>query len=638
MADRAFQNEEEFFKASGLKDFSTVQEIADGVNPTGRYYKRAGNAAVFENAAFDPNAERNNTIARLAGQSGMSLDDLRSLIGSGLPAGTEEEIRKSLGIDALESRVFTPAPSTEKLFTDAYAAAGLADVKKKIEELAGKKTNVSRQLNERMLGVNENPWLSETSRLNNIKNTKDFFQGDISAISEEEATLRELFNTGLNEVSNLVTRRSADFANQQAIDSAQLNYLINRATQELSKREKAEAGKIARYLPEYFTAKIGSSKPETITTSDGAIYQWDKSAGRFVEIRASQADITVNPETGELYDKRTGQVVNGSSGFVGTFSKPGTLAERNNNPGNLRFAGQQGATQGQGGFAAFPTLQAGLDALRNDLLGKMTGNTRTGLTGNSTVQDLINVYAPKGDGNDPTTYAKNLANALGVSTSTKLSTLVPRIDEVVNAVAKFESGFSLSEAPKPLTKSQRATVEAMTDDVRNDKDISDFISVRDGYERIRTGAQLGEGPGDLAILFGYMKMLDPTSVVRETEFDNAESALGYAQKILNIPSKFLKGTRLTEEGRKHFVNAAERLYDAKEGNYEKAYSQYENRAIQSGIDPALVLRDYGVAPASVTEVIEKARRKGQSDDSIVQDLLFAGIPFQQAVAMVMGNK
>ena len=39
---------------------------------------------------------------------------------------------------------------------------------------------------------------------------------------------------------------------------------------------------------------------------------------------------------------------------------------RNNNPGNLRFVGQAGATPGEGGFAKFETPQAGLDALRAD--------------------------------------------------------------------------------------------------------------------------------------------------------------------------------------------------------------------------------------------------------------------------------
>lgn len=49
-----------------------------------------------------------------------------------------------------------------------------------------------------------------------------------------------------------------------------------------------------------------------------------------------------------------------------------------------------------------------------------------------------------------------------------------------------------------------------------------------------------------------MKILDPNSVVRETEFANAEQAQGTLQRVFNIPSKFIKGTRLTQEGRQYW--------------------------------------------------------------------------------------
>lgn len=635
MADRAFSTEEEFFKASGMKDFSKVEEIDDDATPTGQFYKRRSNPAVFQNSAFDPNAAGNAQMARLAGQAGLGLEDLRGLIGSGLPEGAEDEIRSGLGIDALESNVFKPAPSTEKLFTDAYAAAGLSDVKKKLEDLASRRSTVKQELNERMLGVNENPWLSEASRLQNIGNTKNFFQGDLSALSEEEMTLQEIFNSGLSQVNDLVTRRTTDFANQQAIDQAQLNYLLQKADKEMAKRQALEASKVARYLPEYLSAKIGSTKPETITTPDGGIYQWDTTSGQFVEIKAAQPKLVQDSETGEWVNPFTGQPAGSSTaGYVGSFAKPGTLAERNNNPGNLRFIGQEGATPGQGGFAAFPTLEAGLQALQNDLTAKLTGKSRTGLNGNSTIQELMNVYAPKGDGNDPTTYANNLARELGVSTNTKIGTLMPRIGELTQAIAKFESGFTMQQQQPKLTKTQKADVAQLTDDIRVDPDIKDFIAIRDGFERIKTGVTLDNAQGDLALLFGYMRMLDPNSVVRETEFANAEAAMGYAQKVLNLPAKFFKGDRLTSEARTDFQKAADRLYDAKLVNYEKAYSQYEDRAKRSNVDPALVLRDFAVAPASVQEIITTARRRGQSDAEIIKDLTDSGMGFQHAVSLI----
>lgn len=150
-----------------------------------------------------------------------------------------------------------------------------------------------------------------------------------------------------------------------------------------------------------------------------------------------------------------------------------------------------------------------------------------------------------------------------------------------------------------FTPSQLATVtNALRDDVRQDPDVKDFVAIRDGYERVQSGSQLNSGPGDLALIFGYMKMLDPTSVVRETEFANAESAIGYAQKAINIPSKFISGTRLTAEGRQFFVAAAKKQYDTKKVNYDRAIDFYKSSANSYGIDPSNVVRDFSSAQTS----------------------------------------
>jgi len=92
---------------------------------------------------------------------------------------------------------------------------------------------------------------------------------------------------------------------------------------------------------------------------------------------------------------------------------PGTLAYQNNNPGNLIYAGQTGATQGAGGFAKFSSYQDGLNALNNQLQ-LYAGR---GLT----ISDMMNVYAPATQaGNNPTLYASRIAGALGVSPDTRL--------------------------------------------------------------------------------------------------------------------------------------------------------------------------------------------------------------------------
>lgn len=101
----------------------------------------------------------------------------------------------------------------------------------------------------------------------------------------------------------------------------------------------------------------------------------------------------------------------------------GTPAYRNCNPGNLRYAGQIGSIGQKNGFAVFPTYQAGLDALKRQILLVARNQSRT-FPKDCTLQMFFNTYAPVKDNNDPILYCAQVATAMGVTPDWKLSTLV----------------------------------------------------------------------------------------------------------------------------------------------------------------------------------------------------------------------
>lgn len=65
-----------------------------------------------------------------------------------------------------------------------------------------------------------------------------------------------------------------------------------------------------------------------------------------------------------------------------------------------------------------------------------------------------------------------------------------------------------------------------------------------------------EGPGDIAIVFTFMKSLDPRSVVRESEFEVAAKAGGLPEQFVNQYTKLKDGSFLTPEMRRNFLKAA----------------------------------------------------------------------------------
>jgi len=65
-----------------------------------------------------------------------------------------------------------------------------------------------------------------------------------------------------------------------------------------------------------------------------------------------------------------------------------------------------------------------------------------------------------------------------------------------------------------------------------------------------------QGPGDIAIVFTFMKSLDPNSVVRESEFEVAAKAGGLPEQFVNQYNKLKDGSFLTDEMRLNFLSAA----------------------------------------------------------------------------------
>ena len=107
----------------------------------------------------------------------------------------------------------------------------------------------------------------------------------------------------------------------------------------------------------------------------------------------------------------------------------GSVAWQNNNPGNLRFAGQAGASQGVNNYAKFPTYAAGYQALLNQIQYQATPGYRSPATGQiypqgQNLSEFINTYAPAADSNNPSAYLATLVQATGYPADTLLSTVI----------------------------------------------------------------------------------------------------------------------------------------------------------------------------------------------------------------------
>jgi hypothetical protein len=85
-----------------------------------------------------------------------------------------------------------------------------------------------------------------------------------------------------------------------------------------------------------------------------------------------------------------------------------------------------------------------------------------------------------------------------------------------------------------------------------------------------------------------MKMLDPTSVVREGEFATAEQTAGIPQQIVNQYNKALKGKRLSKEQRQGYIKESQRVFQTYQQRQAPIDAYYQGLAQRYGIDPSLV--------------------------------------------------
>lgn len=131
--------------------------------------------------------------------------------------------------------------------------------------------------------------------------------------------------------------------------------------------------------------------------------------------------------------------------------------------------------------------------------------------------------------------------------------------------------------------------------------VKEYQTVRNAYLNVTGAAKDPSAAGDLSMIFAYMKMLDPNSVVREQEFANAQNAAGVPDRIRNVYNRILAGERLNPNQRKDFISQAEKLHTSSRKQYEAVRSQFGSIAKKSGLRPDQIMVDYGIAPADQTQ-------------------------------------
>jgi len=120
----------------------------------------------------------------------------------------------------------------------------------------------------------------------------------------------------------------------------------------------------------------------------------------------------------------------------------------------------------------------------------------------------------------------------------------------------------------------------------------DFIKLRDAIGKVRVAAANPSGPGDIALIFNFMKILDPGSTVREGEFATAQNSAGVGETVRAQFNRLLEGERLGENQRDEFIKTSNQLFDSQVANQIQLENSFAGIAERAGIKREDVIVDY----------------------------------------------
>jgi hypothetical protein len=160
----------------------------------------------------------------------------------------------------------------------------------------------------------------------------------------------------------------------------------------------------------------------------------------------------------------------------------------------------------------------------------------------------------------------------------------------------------------------------------------DTMDVATQWDKVRTSS--ASGPGDLNLIFGYMKMLDPGSAVREGEFANAENAQGAGDRVRSFYNRVVNGERLNEATRAQFKKEAGQVWQAQKRRYGVMGKEYKRLAEAAGVDPRDVVLDFDPKKHGGKPRKPKAKTATDKRGAMMQSLMGQGLSRAEAFERV----
>ncbi len=127
----------------------------------------------------------------------------------------------------------------------------------------------------------------------------------------------------------------------------------------------------------------------------------------------------------------------------------------------------------------------------------------------------------------------------------------------------------------------------------------DFNDMQSAFKQVQSSLKQENPIGDVAAATKIMKLLDPGSVVRESELGISMAAAGKMDRLQNYVDNWVSGNKLTPTQRQDFQNLANELYAAAGQTYNMKRQEYADFGAKYNLDANKALG----APAKLPSVM-----------------------------------
>lgn len=122
----------------------------------------------------------------------------------------------------------------------------------------------------------------------------------------------------------------------------------------------------------------------------------------------------------------------------------------------------------------------------------------------------------------------------------------------------------IKSAQPKLGKEEKKLFLDLKADFNGRQEVKEWKTIQSAYTKIK--AVQPTAAGDMALVFNFMKMLDPGSTVREGEFANAQNAAGVPERIKAKWNNMINGELLEENQRADFLQQTENILEEQRTN------------------------------------------------------------------------